>query len=179
MLGPRGAFLALPIGADRLYVYADFVSRAKQDPTAFDLGRFKALFADCAEPVASILSQLKAFDSIHFSPIEEVDVGASVQEHVVLLGDASHATSPNMAEGASMALEDALVLTEILSKHGFRKEALSAFSERRWPRIRWVRQRTHRRDRIRALPVALRNLALRFAGNALYHRDYRPLLEEP
>jgi 2-heptyl-3-hydroxy-4(1H)-quinolone synthase len=179
MLGPRRAFLAMPIGADRLYCYADLVSPAKQDPTDRDLGRLLAFFADFAEPVASILSHLKSFDSIHFSPLEEVVVDACVQGRVVLVGDAAHATSPNMAEGASMALEDALVLTQILTTHGSRAEALSTFRERRSPRIRWVRERTHRRDRIRTLPVPLRDLALRFAGTAIYHRDYRPLLEEP
>jgi len=60
----------------------------------------------------------------------------------VLIGDAAHATSPNMAEGASMALEDALVLTQMLATHGSLAEALARFSERRSARIRWVRQRT-------------------------------------
>ena len=116
----------------------------------------------------SILSELKTFDSIYFSPIEEIVVDTWVQGRVVLIGDAAHATSPNMAEGASMALEDALVLTRMLATHGSPAEALSAFSERRRARIRWVQQRTHRRDRIRTLPVRLRNLALRLAGTALY-----------
>jgi 2-polyprenyl-6-methoxyphenol hydroxylase-like FAD-dependent oxidoreductase len=179
MLGPRGAFLALPIGSDRLYCYADLGSVAKRDPTDRNLGRFLRLFEDFGEPAASTLSQLKTFDSVHFSPLEEVEVQDCVRERLVLLGDAAHATSPNMAEGASMALEDALVLTRMLATHGTQKEALSAFRERRSSRIRWVRQRTRRRDRIRNLPIPLRDLALRFAGKALYYRDYRPLLEEP
>jgi 2-polyprenyl-6-methoxyphenol hydroxylase-like FAD-dependent oxidoreductase len=97
----------------------------------------------------------------------------------VLIGDAAHATSPNMAQGASMALEDALVLAPLLAMHESPSAALSAFCERRRARIRWVRQQTHRRDRIRNMPAPLRNLALRCAGQALYRRDYRPLLEEP
>jgi 2-polyprenyl-6-methoxyphenol hydroxylase-like FAD-dependent oxidoreductase len=84
-----------------------------------------------------------------------------------------------MAEGASMALEDALVLTQMLATHDSLAAALSAFSERRRARIRWVQHRTDRSDRIRALPVPLRNLALRMRGTALYQRDYRPLFEEP
>jgi 2-polyprenyl-6-methoxyphenol hydroxylase-like FAD-dependent oxidoreductase len=33
----------------------------------------------------------------------------------LLIGDAAHATSPNMAEGAAMAVEDALVLADCLA----------------------------------------------------------------
>ena len=179
MLGRRRAFLAMPVGPNRLYCYADLAALATEDPTDRDLVRFLALFGDFAEPVPSILSELESFDSIHFSPIEEIVVDTWVQGRVVLIGDAAHATSPNMAEGASMALEDALVLTQMLATHGSPAEALSAFRERRRARIRWVRQRTHRRDRIRTLPAPLRNLALRLAGTALYRRDYRPLFEEP
>ncbi|HET9265184.1 MAG TPA: FAD-dependent monooxygenase [Vicinamibacterales bacterium] len=179
MLAPRRAFLAIPIGPNRVYCYADLAAPTTEDPTGRDLDRFRALFADFAEPVPSILSTLESFDSIHFSPIEEIVLDTWVHGRVVLIGDAAHATSPNMAEGASMALEDALVLTRVLATHGSQAEALSAFSERRRSRIHWVRQRTHRRDRIRALPVPLRNVALRMAGTALYRRDYRPLFEEP
>jgi 2-polyprenyl-6-methoxyphenol hydroxylase-like FAD-dependent oxidoreductase len=84
-----------------------------------------------------------------------------------------------MAEGASMALEDALVLTDVLAMHSSVADALSAFSERRGPRLRWLRQRTHQRDRIRTLPGPVRNLSIRCLGAALYRRDYRPLFEEP
>jgi len=95
------------------------------------------------------------------------------------LGDAAHAMSPNMAEGASLALEDALVLARMLKTHGASAESLSVFSKRRRSRIRWVQGRTHRRDRVRSLPGLLRDLALRLGGTTLYRRDYQPLLEEP
>ncbi len=179
MLGARRGFLTMPVGSNRLYCYADLLTFAKEDPTNRDLVQFRALFADFAEPVTSILSELESFDAIHFAPIEEVIVDTCVDGRVVLIGDAAHAMSPNMAEGASMALEDALVLTHMLATRSSPAEALSAFSERRRARIRWVRQRTHRRDRIRTLPARFRNLALRVAGTALYQRDYRPLFEEP
>jgi 2-polyprenyl-6-methoxyphenol hydroxylase-like FAD-dependent oxidoreductase len=179
MLGRRRTFLAMPVGPTRLYCYADLADVATEDPTGRDLDRLMALFAEFAEPVPSIFGELETFDSIHFSPIEEIVLDTWIQGRVVLIGDAAHATSPNMAEGASMALEDAVVLTQMLSMHGSPPEALSAFSKRRHARIRWVQQRTHRRDRIRTLPVRFRNLALRLLGTALYERDYRPLFEEP
>jgi 2-polyprenyl-6-methoxyphenol hydroxylase-like FAD-dependent oxidoreductase len=179
MLAARQAFLAMPVGQNRLYCYADLTAPVTEDPCERHLDRLRAAFAEFAEPVSSILSELESFDSIHFSPIEEIVIDTWVRGRVVLIGDAAHATSPNMAEGASMALEDALVLTQMLASQDSLAVALSAFTERRRARIRWVQQRTHRRDRIRALPVPFRNLALRMRGTALYQRDYLPLFEEP
>ena len=37
---------------------------------------------------------------------------------VVLIGDAVHATTPHLASGAGMAVEDALVLAEELARPG-------------------------------------------------------------
>ena len=84
----------------------------RSDPTKGDLVRFRALFADFAEPVPSILDELDGFNAIHFAQIEEMTLDSWARGRVLLLGDAAHATSPNMAEGASMALEDALVLAQ-------------------------------------------------------------------
>ena len=179
MLGPRRAFLAMPVGPNRLYCYADLATFATGDPTEGDLARFRALFGDFAEPVPGILGALAGFDAIHFAAIEEMTLNSWVRGRVVLVGDAAHATSPNMAEGASMALEDALVLARTLSMHGSLEQCLSVFSARRRARIRWVQQRTHRRDRVRSLPAPIRNLALTIGAAKLYRRDYQPLLDEP
>ena len=75
--------------------------------------RFRAV-RGLREPVRSIPSRLENFDSIHFSH-RRGRLDSSICGRVVLLGDAAHATSPNMAEGASMALEDALVLAQMLA----------------------------------------------------------------
>jgi len=179
MLGPQRAFLMMPVGPNRLYCYADVATFATGDPTKGDHLRFQALFGDFAEPVPSILRQLDGVDAIHFAPIEEIALDSWERGRVLLVGDAAHAMSPNMAEGASMALEDALVLARMLRTHGSPEESVSAFIERRRPRIHWVQQRTHRRDRVRRLPARLRNVALEIWGARLYRRDYQPLLDEP
>lgn len=58
---------------------------------------------------------------------------------VVLLGDAAHATTPHLASGAGMAVEDALVLADELDKAGRTiQESLLAYSARRYPRCRLV-----------------------------------------
>jgi 2-polyprenyl-6-methoxyphenol hydroxylase-like FAD-dependent oxidoreductase len=55
-----------------------------------------------------------------------------------MIGDAVHATTPHMASGAGMAVEDGLVLADELAKHGRVAEALAAFTARRFERARMV-----------------------------------------
>lgn len=57
----------------------------------------------------------------------------------LLVGDAAHPTTPQLASGAGIAVEDAIVLAQELDKVGWNAdEALPAFMERRWNRCRIV-----------------------------------------
>jgi FAD-dependent urate hydroxylase len=173
MLGRRTSFLTIPIGGGRVYCYCDVASGAgehRQD----DLDR---LFSGFAEPVAALLAQFTERRSMHFSTIEEVALDTWSTGNVLLVGDAAHATSPNMAEGAAMALEDALVLADCLQRLESIPAAIAAFESHRRPRTNWVRAQTHRRDRVRYLPAPVRNTALRAFGAQIFTANYRPLLK--
>ena len=174
MLGHRTAFLTIPIGNGLVYCYCDVVSSSGEDPDQ-DLGR---LFSGFAEPVPGLLASVPERALVHRSTIEEVALDSWTRGRVVLVGDAAHATSPNMAEGAAMALEDALVLADCLRDLEPIPSALSAFEARRRPRTDWVRAQTHRRDRTRYLPTVARNAVLRAFGRKIFRSNYRPLLDE-
>ena len=61
------------------------------------------------------------------------------QGRIVLIGDAAHATTPHLASGAGMAVEDALVLADELQKHAWNvPTALEAFTERRHDRCKFI-----------------------------------------
>ena len=60
------------------------------------------------------------------------------RERVLLIGDAAHSTTPHLAMGAGIAMEDAVVLGELLDAHESLDEALAAFMERRYERCRLV-----------------------------------------
>ncbi|MFT3763021.1 MAG: FAD-dependent oxidoreductase [Pseudoxanthomonas sp.] len=57
---------------------------------------------------------------------------------IVLIGDAAHATTPHLASGAGMAIEDAIVLVEELAAAGTAEAALQRFEARRFDRCRHV-----------------------------------------
>jgi 2-polyprenyl-6-methoxyphenol hydroxylase-like FAD-dependent oxidoreductase len=97
----------------------------------------------------------------------------------VLIGDAGHAMSPNMACGAALAFEDALVLAELISQHDTASGIVQQFVRRRSPRVGWVRRQTNDRDRLRALPAIIRDPFLRLLANRMYQKNYEPLLTPP
>ncbi len=80
-----------------------------------------------------------ASTSINYRPLEVLitpppwHVG-----RVVLMGDAVHATTPHLASGAGMAIEDGLVLTEELDKTGGVEDDLQRYVARRYERCRLV-----------------------------------------
>ena len=179
-LGPQSAFLMLPIGHDRAYCYADKSSaQSVPDPAQGGIERLREDFVDFASPVREVLAQFRSADPIHFSAIEEVAHQCYGRGRVVLIGDAAHAMSPNMACGVAMAFEDALVLAEIVSRGGAALEVVPEFVRRRSARVGRVRQQTDRRDRLRSLPPMIRDVFLRLLSGRLYRANYQPLLALP
>ena len=178
LLGRHVTFLAVPIGRDKVYCYCD--APTEPIPQGDDVKRRLAeLLTGFAAPVPAILDTLDPDSAVHVAPIEEVTLDGWSQGSVLLIGDAAHATSPNMAEGAAMALEDGLVLAEFVASGGDIAQTVTRFQARRRPRTQWVLAQTHRRDRTRNLPPALRNLVLRRWGRNIFHANYRPLLDLP
>jgi 2-polyprenyl-6-methoxyphenol hydroxylase-like FAD-dependent oxidoreductase len=171
-MGPRVNVLAIGIGQGRVYCYAD-APRTIDYPTG--PSGWQELFAGFAEPVPALVAQA---DSAHHDEIEEVNPPAWRAHRVVLVGDAAHASSPNLAQGAGMAIEDAIVLAESVAGRPL-DEALDEYVARRAPRVGWVQNQTHRRDRIRKVPASVRNVALRLAGRRVFTAAYRPLRTAP
>ena len=74
-----------------------------------------------------------------YRPLETVFVkGPWHRGRVVLIGDAVHATTPHLGQGAGMAIEDSIVLSEELSRNDSIEHAFQSFHERRFERCRYI-----------------------------------------
>jgi 2-polyprenyl-6-methoxyphenol hydroxylase-like FAD-dependent oxidoreductase len=173
MLGRGRTFLTVSLGGGVVYCYADVSASDSGDAARDD---WRGRFADFAEPVPSLIDRTA---EAYFAPIEEVAPPAWTAGRVVLVGDAAHASSPNMAQGAAMALEDALVLAETLTADQPVDQAVARYVQRRNARVTWVQEQTHRRDRTRSLPPIVRNLTLRLAAERIFRSNYEPLRDVP
>ena len=98
------------------------------------------------------------------------------KDPVTLIGDAAHPMLPFLAQGASMAIEDAAVVTDMLSKYlDDPSDALRAYEGARWHRTLRAQQFSRRQERIYGLtgPEALvRNLAMRAMGGERLRARY-------
>jgi len=105
--------------------------------------RFTDLLRERLEEFGGVIGRIRddldGHDGIVYAPLVEVLLQAPWQKgRVIVLGDAAHACTPHITQGAAMALEDGVVLAEELSSDRSLVEALAAVSERRFPRVKFV-----------------------------------------
>ena len=166
----RGQRIGLvPIGEKRLYVWTTYNS-PREEKLAPDLARQFARFTD--QGIERLLTALPPPESIITTEIEELWmddwVRVSTTNCAVLLGDAAHALTPNIGQGAGMAMEDAAVLAEELASGAEIEHALGNYAQRRKPRVETV-MRVSREvgkdgQRKSALGCWLRNRRIERAG---------------
>jgi len=109
-------------------------------PPETHVATLKALLSRFPSPTLQAVADGLGDDSqIVYRPLEQLLLPAPwYKGRVVLIGDAAHATTPHMAAGAMIGLEDAIVLAEELGRETSLPAALAAFQDRRWERCRMV-----------------------------------------
>jgi 2-polyprenyl-6-methoxyphenol hydroxylase-like FAD-dependent oxidoreductase len=129
-----------PCSATQLYMF--LLNHAPGNPYVApqeQLQTLAGLMTDYGGRIATIRSQLGPQSSIVYRPLEALLMPAPwFVRRTVLIGDAVHATTPHLASGAGMAVEDALVLGDELEGAATVDAALARFMERRWDRCRIV-----------------------------------------
>ena len=101
---------------------------------------FRERLAEYGGPVAEVRDEyITDPKEVVYRPVESILVPPPWYRcRVVLIGDAAHATSPDIGQGAAMAVEDAVVLAEELAKDVPVYKAFDAFMERRYERCKYV-----------------------------------------
>ncbi|MEV0898280.1 FAD-dependent monooxygenase [Actinoplanes sp. NPDC049802] len=166
--GRGGAFLLIPVDEDTVYGYA---SATGGGAVSADASWLRTTFGGYPAPVRRVLDGLS---DLYHSPVEEVRTGAWSAGRCVLVGDAAHATAPVWAQGAALAVEDGLVLADLLAD-GDWDSVGARYETLRRARIAHVRSATDRFSRAAALPVWLRDILLPRIGPRTYDATYEPL----
>lgn len=146
-LGPKIKPGLNPVSKDEMYLFVteDRATNDYIDPSEF-LGRVKALLAPFPDPrLQRVREALNEDSQIIYRPLEALLMPSPwYKGRVVLIGDTVHATTPHMASGACIGIEDALVLADELARAGSVDQALDRYLARRWERCRMVVQNSAR-----------------------------------
>jgi 2-polyprenyl-6-methoxyphenol hydroxylase-like FAD-dependent oxidoreductase len=179
LMGDKYFFGLVPMGEGHTYGFGVIDGERFEDPLVGRLDRFRRRFAGFGAPVPAYLAALQSDQQLHFGPFERVELDEWYRGRVVLIGDAAHAGPPHMGEGGCMAMEDALVLAEVLRTAESLASALEAYVRRRRPRADWVQKQSRAAAQAWALSSAARNAALRQQGDQMFRDRYRPLISAP
>lgn len=136
----------MPISHDKLYIFGTI---SEPDSPWFDPNHWPALmrekFAEFQGPVRQFLDEVSDQTEVLYTLVEEI-VAPLPWHHgsVLLMGDAAHASTPFMGQGGAMAIEDAVVLGDLLDEHGHDTRALEHFGRTRLPVCQFVQDASRR-----------------------------------
>jgi 2-polyprenyl-6-methoxyphenol hydroxylase-like FAD-dependent oxidoreductase len=92
-----------------------------------------------APMVAAVIEQITDAKEVIYRPLETLMMPAPwFKNRVVMIGDSVHATIPQLGSGAALAIEDAIVLVELLQKGDSMPETLENYMKRRYERCKLV-----------------------------------------
>jgi 2-polyprenyl-6-methoxyphenol hydroxylase-like FAD-dependent oxidoreductase len=181
-------FGTFPLADGRVYCYASaFVPAGlRHDDEAAEL---KRRFGDWHDPIPALIGSIGSGDVLHDDVYWLADpLPAYHHGRVAILGDAAHAMTPHLGQGACQAIEDAIVLASVASpgpgtgpragtapRAGTSPRAgtapvpdLAAYTAARLRRTRMVAKGSYRATRMSGLTsrpaTALRNTGISLAG---------------
>ncbi len=134
----------------------------------------KKNFKDIGGVVPDVLDNLPENNEIFYHEIEDLKIKNWRKGRAVLLGDAIHPISPILGMGASMAIEDAYVLADELSKTVSIDDAIDKYVQRRKARIAFMQKKS--KDAHRVLSIGgwlyrIRNIILKYGYSKKYYRS--------
>jgi 2-polyprenyl-6-methoxyphenol hydroxylase-like FAD-dependent oxidoreductase len=137
-------------------------------------------FSGWHEPIATVAeaaaeSAILRNDVYYLDPLPRWSQG-----RLVLVGDAAHATTPGVGQGAAQAIEDAVVLADRLAGGGDLRGALGEYESIRRPRAEAVLKMSRRADKAAQLESAvgwrLRNVIVRRLPQRVQRRQLEPIV---
>ena len=136
----------MPISRDQLYMFGTTREPGKpfyaRDTWAQEM---RVKFAAFKGPAEALLAEITDAAQVFYTSVEEVHLPLPWSRgRVVLIGDAAHSSSPFMGQGGAMALEDAIVLADMLGDASDIPATLDAFGQRRFERCKFVQDASRR-----------------------------------
>lgn len=176
--GERVGIAPLPDGRTYMFGVAN-AAEGGRSPDG-ELAELRRRFGDWHSPIPALLDAAGEDAVMRHDVYDLPPLRTFASGRVALVGDAAHAMTPNMGQGANQALEDAVTLAAVLDDHDTVPEALAAYDRIRRPRAQLIAQRSARIGSVAqwASPpaVLLRDLVVRLTPSSAMRRSLHSVL---
>ena len=137
--GPMGVGL-VPLSDSLMYMFVTTPEPgAPRYPREGLAAVMRGKLAHVSPAIAALRELIIEDDGVVYKPLECVFLhGPWHKGRVVLLGDAIHATTPHLGQGAGMAIEDAIVLADELARQDTPEAAFEGYRARRFERCEFI-----------------------------------------
>ncbi len=143
-MGPGGNAGLVPLSEDLMYMFS--TSHEPHNPwyeTERLAGLMRERISNIGGLIGALREQITDSTQVVYKPMEVVFVDEPwFKGRVLLIGDAAHATTPHLGQGAGMAIEDALVLSLELGGEGSMEAKLQRFMARRFERCKFISEKS-------------------------------------
>lgn len=173
-------FGLVDIGSRTYWFATANVAEGETDTSSERKAQLMRRFRGWHRPIAAVLdatpdNAILRNDVYFLDPLPRWSKG-----RIVLLGDAAHATTPGVGQGAAQAIEDAVVLASELARQDRLANALAGYETIRRPRAELTLKLSRRADRAAQLssPLGwrLRNQLVRHTPERVQLRQIGPLV---
>lgn len=164
--GRAGRFGIVPLANHQLYWFACITAPANYEAyKKYTVSNLQQHFGCFHAGVQQVLTCSVDEPLLHGDIIDLQPIYQFAFDNVVLTGDAAHATTPNMGQGACQAVEDAVVLADEMKNNSNWSVAFKRYELRRIKRVHFVVNRSYSIGAMvqcsQPLLISLRNAALR------------------
>ncbi|MFT3905444.1 MAG: FAD-dependent monooxygenase [Steroidobacteraceae bacterium] len=137
---PFGKCGFIPLSADTGYVWlVQSEPGNPRHPPEQLAAILRERLAGCTGILAQLREQIVDPALVVYRPLESLLMPAPwYVGRILLIGDAAHATTPHMGQGAAQAVEDAVVVGEIMGQDAPIATLMEQFMQRRYERCRFI-----------------------------------------
>jgi len=179
-LGVR--FGIVPLSKNRIYWFATSNAQPNDKRMAtMTPSEIAVLFKKFHSPVNELINATRQEQLLHNDILDVVPIKQFAFGNIVLLGDAAHATTPNLGQGACMAIEDAVVLANCMVTENDSLRAFKNFEKKRIARTTHIVKTSYTLGKVgqfsNPLLATIRNAAMRLTPESIAEKQLKFLYD--
>lgn len=178
--GSKGRFGIVPINGNRIYWYATINSNQFDVKiNYYSLKNLQEHFDNYHPRVQQILEK-SSDDNLIKNPICDIKpLNQFAFEKVLLIGDAAHATTPNLGQGACQAIEDVMILHQEIASGKRIPSAFRSFERRRVEKTKFIIETSRKLGAIGQIEnkflISLRNIIFKLTPEFVTEHQFKKI----